>query len=131
MIPSMYLSLRRCYTSILLSKAFVRVHSAQLYRRTGKMRQLNMLKSGTAGVWRFHDTLENARFAAIIRASMSSADPRREPNSLTDLQEASDFVAVTNFSLQIPYFSDYRSHSIVSPIPPPPPPMSRSMSLSF
>ena len=32
----------------------------------------------------------------MIRASMSSADPRREPNSLTDLQEASDFVAVTN-----------------------------------
>ena len=59
------------------------------------MRQLNMLKRD-CWVWRFHDTLENARFAAMIRASMSSADPRREPNSLTDLQEASDFVAVTN-----------------------------------
>jgi len=71
----------------------VRDHKPQLYRRTGRIKTVNML-SRDGRVWRCHGIDPKALLAALILDLTSSEEPSNEPSSLTDRHEESSLEAV-------------------------------------
>ena len=92
-IPMMVRSFSRCHTLTTSVNVCDKVQSAQLYSKTGNIRQEN-IHSLEFRLWRFHGMLANARFAADTLAAMSSAVPSILPSSFTDFQESSSLVTV-------------------------------------
>ena len=66
----------RCHTLTTSVNVCDKVQSAQLYSKTGNIRQEN-IHSLEFRLWHFHGMPANARFAADTLAAMSSAVPRQ------------------------------------------------------
>ena len=86
-------SFLRCQMSSLSDRALVNVQRPQLYNKMGIIRHWNIVKRDCKECL-FQEIVEKALLAALILALRSSAVPRRDPRSFTNLQLSSSLAAL-------------------------------------